>query len=53
MTQDSPVFCITQTQLTFIVPATHEQTVTYYIENEIIIIYEKDVFQSVTQEALS
>ena len=48
MTQHNPVFCITQTQLTFIVPTTHEQTLTYYIENAIIIIYEKDVFQSVT-----
>ena len=52
MTQHSPVFCITQTQLTFIVPTTHEQTLTYYIENAIIIIYEKDVLQSVTQAAL-
>lgn len=44
MTQDSPVLCITQTQLTFIVPTTHEQTLTCYIENTIIISYEKDVF---------
>lgn len=52
MTQHSPVFRITQTQLTFIVPTTREQTLTYYIENAIIIIYEKDVFQSVIQATL-
>ena len=54
MTQCSPVCCITQTQLTFIIPTTHEQILSCYIENAIIIInFMREMFLSQWHRQLS